>query len=41
MFTLHMKWDAGCDLALADIQFILTPHAMHWKWRAYFTNWII
>ena len=25
MFTLYMKWDAGCDLAPADIQFILTP----------------
>ena len=25
MFTLYMKWDAGCDLAPGDIQFILTP----------------
>ncbi|WP_227658110.1 hypothetical protein [Enterobacter cancerogenus] len=25
MFTLYMKWDAGCDLAPSDIQFILTP----------------
>ena len=39
MFTLYMKWDAGCDLAPADIQFILTPRDAL-KWRAYFMNWI-